>query len=154
MPFKINISEKGISYKLEVESESILNKKIGDKIDGKEIRSDLAGFEFEMTGASDKAGFPVKKGLEGVGLRRVLLKKGFAMKDNYPGIKRRKTVRADQITPDVVQINLDVKKKGEKKLEELFPEQVKAREDKKKARDEKIKAAKNPAPKTEAQPAA
>ncbi len=154
MAFKINISEKGKTYKTEIQSESIMEKKVGDKIKGEEIMPELSGYELEITGASDIAGFPVKKDVEGMGLRRVLLTKGFGMKDNYDGIRKRKSVRANTIDASIIQLNLNVLKQGSKKLDEIFPEQVKAREDKKKVREDKIKAAKNPAPKTEAAPEA
>ena len=41
------------------------------------------------------------------------------------GLRLRKTVRGNLISPSIVQINTIVKKKGEKKLEDIFPEQCK-----------------------------
>ena len=79
--FKINISSKdGKTYKIETEAESLIDKKLHDKIEGKEISSDLEGYEFEITGASDKAGFTVIKGVPGIGLKKILLTYGKAMK--------------------------------------------------------------------------
>ena len=142
MAFKINISEKsGKTYKLELESEEIVGKALHDKISGKEILPDLKGYEFEITGASDKSGFTAMKDVEGIGLNRVLLTYGKAMKKrprkegkikrskNKPkGLRLRKTVRGRIISPAISQINLKVLKDGEKKLEQVFPDQNKPKE--------------------------
>lgn len=130
MPFKLNISEKGKAWKLDIEDESLVGKSIGSIVKGEEIKSDFNGYEFEVTGGSDNAGFPLKKDIEGIALRKVLLKKGFAMQDNTEGIRRKKTVRGKQISGTTSQINLKVIKTGAKKLEEIFPSQNKPKEKK------------------------
>ena len=74
MPFKINISEKtGKTYQLELESEELIGKDLHAKIDGKDILPDLEGYEFEIAGASDKAGFTAMENVEGIGLKKILL---------------------------------------------------------------------------------
>jgi|SRR3989344_343692 len=124
MVFKINISNKGKTYKLESESEFLLGKKIGDKFSGKELSGELSGYELEIKGTSDKAGFPGKKDVQGPTLRKVLLTKGpFLRKTPHKGFRRKKTVRGNEISSNIVQINLNVIKEGGKKLEEVFPEQ-------------------------------
>jgi len=137
MPFKINISEKsGKTYKLELDSESLVGKVLHDKIQGVEISPDLAGYDLEITGASDKAGFPVSKDIEGQGLGRSLLSYTRGMRkrprregkkkisNNTPkGLRLRKTVRGKVISSDISQINLKVLKEGPKKLSEIFPDQ-------------------------------
>ena len=134
MVFKINISEKsGKTYKLETESEEIVGKELHDKINGKILLPDLEGYELEITGASDKAGFTAMKEVEGIGLKKLLLTYGKAMhtrprkegkkKPSNPkpkGLRMRKTVRGKVISPEIVQINLKVLKEGAKKLEEVF----------------------------------
>jgi len=77
MAFKINIGEKsGKTYKLEASAPGLIDKEIGNKINGKEIKGDLEGYEFEITGASDSAGFPLLKEVPGQILKGVLLKYG------------------------------------------------------------------------------
>lgn len=139
MPFKINISNKdGKTYKLELESEELMGKELGEKIDGKEVLPALEGYELEITGASDKAGFTTHANVEGVGLKKILLNYGKAMKKrpkhegkhkrakNRPkGLRLRKTVRGKTISPAIVQINMKVLKAGSKKIEEVFPDQNK-----------------------------
>ncbi|MEM4625706.1 MAG: S6e family ribosomal protein, partial [Candidatus Pacearchaeota archaeon] len=80
MAFKINIGDNGKTFHLESDSSEFVGKKIGDKIEGKFISSELNGYEFEITGTSDLAGFPGHKDVEGIALRRVLLKKGKFLK--------------------------------------------------------------------------
>lgn len=143
MPFKLNISEKGKAWKLEVSEEAISGKSVGDKIEGKEIKPELEGYEFEITGGSDTAGFPLSKNVEGLGLKPVLLTKGWGMKDNTEGIRKRKTVRGKIISDTTSQINLNVIKAGKAKLEHIFPEQnqpkEKKKEEKKEAKTEHLK---------------
>jgi small subunit ribosomal protein S6e len=121
--FKLVIGEKGKAWKLELESESLVGKSVGDKISGKEIKAELEGYEFEITGGSDIAGFPLSKEVPGLALKSLLLKKGWGMRDNYPGIRRSKTVRGRVIAQSTSQINLKVIKSGSKSLKEIFPEQ-------------------------------
>ncbi|HRZ85235.1 MAG TPA: S6e family ribosomal protein [Candidatus Paceibacterota bacterium] len=135
MVFKINLSEKnGKTFHLETESEELIGKKIGEKIQGKEINSDLSGYEFEIKGTSDKAGFPGKKDVHGPTLKKILLTKGpFLHKIPHKGFRRKKIVRGNEISSHIVQINLLVTKKGSKSLEEIFPDQCQPKESKKKA---------------------
>ena len=140
--FKINISEKsGKTYKFEAEIEELIGKALHDKISGKELLPDLEGYELEITGASDKAGFTAMEGVEGVGLKRVFLEYGKAMhrrprregkkKVSNPrpkGLRMRKTVRGKIISPAISQINFKILKEGSKKLSEVFAEQNKAKE--------------------------
>ncbi|MFA5953288.1 MAG: S6e family ribosomal protein [Candidatus Pacearchaeota archaeon] len=137
MVFKINISDKsGKTYKLEIEAESLIDKELNDKVNGEEIYPELKGYELEITGASDLAGFTVMKEVPGIGLKKILLKYGKGMhkrpkkegkkKRSNPkpkGLKLRKTVRGKVISPAIVQINMKVLKQGNKKLSEIFPEQ-------------------------------
>src|SRR3989344_8054458 len=129
MAMKINISDSsGKSWILELQDESLFGKSIGDKFSGKEMKEELEGYEFEIMGGSDSSGFPLSKNAEGLGLKRVLLKKGFAMRDNTKGIRRRKTIRGKQISNTTALLNVKIVKSGAKKLEEIFSDQNKKEE--------------------------
>ncbi len=142
MAFKFNLSEKsGKTFHLESEAEEIIGKSLKDKIEGKIVSPDLEGYEFEIAGMSDKAGLTALENVEGIGLKRVLLGYGKAMhrrsrregkkkRSNFTpkGLRLRKTVRGKIISPEIVQINLKILKQGNKNLEEIFPEQNKAKE--------------------------
>jgi len=125
MPFKINISDKGKTSKVEVDSEELIGKKIGDVVSGVDVSGELNGYELEITGTSDKSGFPGKKDVEGANLRGVLLTKGkFLKKTRAKGFRRKKSVRGNQISASTVQINMIVKKQGGKSLEEIFKKEA------------------------------
>lgn len=125
MTFKINISDKGKTIKLETESEELVGKLIGDTVKGKEISPDLEGYELEITGTSDISGFPGKKGLEGSGYHRILLSKGFGMKDSRKGLRLRKTLRGQEVSLKTSQINAIVKKHGKNKFEDISKKEEK-----------------------------
>ena len=133
MVFKINISHKGKTYKVETENEGIIGNLIGQKISGEEFSADLTGYELEITGTSDKAGFPGFVEHQGPALKKVLLKYGKGMWKMPKGLRKkttirrpkglrlRKTVRGKEISADTVQINTKVVKEGSKKFVDLLP---------------------------------
>jgi len=120
MPYKINVSSAGKTLKYETENENLAGTLIGGKISGSEISGDLNGYELEITGTSDKAGFPGFPEQKGPQLRKVLLKRGRGMWDKRKGVRLRKSVRGNEISSSTVQINTKVLKEGGKKFDELF----------------------------------
>lgn len=132
MVFKINISNKGKTHKVETENEGLIGMTIGQKVSGEEFSADLTGYELEITGTSDKAGFPGFIEHAGPNLKRVLLgygkgmwrrSKGLRKKTNIrrpKGLRLRKTVRGKEISADTVQINAKVVKEGNKKFDEFL----------------------------------
>ena len=140
MVFKVNISYKGKTIKKEIENESLIGKKIGETISGNEIAPEFSGYELEITGTADKAGFPGKENIESPDLRRVLLTKGFGMhrmprregkkkKATRNGLRLKKTVRGNTISPATMQININVKKEGSEKFETLIPKKEEAKKE-------------------------
>lgn len=134
MVFKINVANKGKTFKVETENEDLVGLSIQDKIDGKIISEDLVGYELLITGTSDKAGFTGMLSIDGPSLKKVLLGYGKGMKKKpkrgkHPntkpnGLKLRKTVRGKEISLNTVQINTKVLKEGSKKFESLFETQT------------------------------
>lgn len=120
--FVISNPETRKSYQLEVDqakAASLIGKKIGEEFLGDVIG--LTGYSLQITGGTDKDGFPMHPSVEGMGRRKVLLsgKPGFHPK--LKGQRRRKTVRGNTISTDIMQINCKVVKKGNKSLDELLP---------------------------------
>lgn len=130
MAFKFEIGDPKSkkTFHLEAESEAVVGRLIGEAIKGDEISSQLSGVEFEITGTSDKAGFPGFKKVEGSALKRVLLSKGKGMHNKTKGLRLRKTVRGNAISSDTVQINLKVTKQGDKSIAALLGKEEKPAE--------------------------
>ncbi|MEM3074967.1 MAG: S6e family ribosomal protein [Candidatus Pacearchaeota archaeon] len=121
MLFKINISEKGKTYRFESESESLIGMKIGDVFSGSEILRELQGYELQIRGTSDKSGFPGHPKEKGPNLRKVMFSKGkFLRKTPHKGFRRKKTVRGNEISSATIQVNMVVIKSGNKRLDEIF----------------------------------
>ena len=141
MVFKINVSDRGKTLKVESDNEALIKMKIGDRINGDLISKDLDGYELEITGTSDIAGFPGIKGQISPHLRRVLLtKKDIGMRTKRPkGLRLRKTVRGEEISEKTVQINMKVIKEGSKKFEDLLPKKEAKAEEKAGEKKEEVK---------------
>lgn len=123
MAFKINVSHKGRTWKCESDNEALIKMKIGEKMNGELISADLDGYELEITGTSDIAGFPGIKGEVGPRLRKLLLTKDdLGMRTTRPaGLRLKKSVRGEEISDKTSQINTKVVKEGKKKFDEVCP---------------------------------
>ena len=102
----------------EAVAKPFLGLNIGEKVKGEVF--DLTGYEFEITGGSDKAGFPMRHGIQGV-RKKITSLGGVGFREKArKGMYRRKTVCGHKINTDIVQINLKVTKEGSKKLAAVF----------------------------------
>ncbi|OYT43674.1 MAG: 30S ribosomal protein S6e [Candidatus Aenigmarchaeota archaeon ex4484_56] len=118
---KVVISFKGKSFQKDVDVNLFHGKKIGDKINGDLIG--LSNYEIQITGGSDKQGFPMKKGVAGSGRKKLLLIRGVGIRKK--GIRRRKSVRGEVISDEIAQINMKIIKEGDQKFEELLKSEKK-----------------------------
>jgi small subunit ribosomal protein S6e len=116
--YVINDGKTGKTYQKALEDNTLVGRKIGEKIEGDFLG--LEGYELEIRGGSDIAGFPLRKDIEGPVRKRALLGSGVGVKVDRKGMKLRKTVCGNTITVKTAQVNLSVKKYGGKTLEELF----------------------------------
>lgn len=106
------------AWQIERNAEFLYGKKIGDKFDGSLIG--LPGYVLEITGGTDKDGFPMRPDLEGTARKRLLLSSGPGYIPRKKGVRKRKTVRGNTIAEDIAQINCKVIAYGDKTLEELL----------------------------------
>jgi ribosomal protein S6E (S10) len=125
MPFKFEIAQGKKVCHYEADSESIIGKKLGENVDGGDIGSQFKGYEFQITGASDKSGFPALAERDYIGVRRVLLKKGKGMRTKYRGLRLKKSIHGNMIDENIVQINLKVTKAGEKSIAAILGKEEK-----------------------------
>ncbi|ADP77247.1 SSU ribosomal protein S6E [Methanothermus fervidus DSM 2088] len=121
--FKVVVSHKDKSYQIETDTDKLIGLKIGDEFDGSIIG--LPGYKLKITGGSDKDGFPMRKDIEGSRRVKVLLSSGPGFKPRRKGERRRKSVRGNTISEDIVQVNTVVVKEGEKPIKELISKKEK-----------------------------
>ncbi len=103
------------------QSKQFLGLRIGEEFDASNVG--LNGYTLKITGGSDKNGFPMKKDVEGPRRIRSLLSGGSGFKPRRAGQRKRKTVRGNTISDDIVQISAVVAQKGNKDIEELLKEE-------------------------------
>jgi len=128
--FKLVISdpESRRAYQLEVDQNRatfLIGKKIGEDADLSPLG--LTGYIVKITGGTDKDGFPMHPNIEGTVKKKVLLSGPPGFHPERKGQRKKKTIRGNTISPDIVQINCKVVKKGEKPLEELIPKKEEAK---------------------------
>lgn len=120
--YRLNISAnsgaaKGQSRKIELDESKFRfeGMKIGDTIKGDLIG--FPGYEFRITGGSDSSGFPMRQEIHGPVKKKVLVsKRSVGYKPKREGIKRRKTMRGNEITADMTLINVVVEEFGKTEL--------------------------------------
>ncbi|MEK6887613.1 MAG: 30S ribosomal protein S6e [Candidatus Aenigmatarchaeota archaeon] len=134
--FKFVISDGKRSWQIEKDQKDapILGKKLGENLDGSFLGLD--GYELQITGGSDKDGFPMRKDIEGQMRKRFLITKGIGFHTDVEGLRRRKMLRGNLVGDDIAQINCKVVKQGSKPLEEILG----TKEPKAKAAKEEAKA--------------
>ena len=123
----INDPKTGKSYKHLVDNSQLIGKKLKEKISGDSFG--LKGYELEITGGSDKAGFPMRFDLQGPQRKKILLTKGPGVKIKRKGMRKRKMVAGNEISKDTVQVNLKILKIGTKKIEEILSKKEEAKEE-------------------------
>lgn len=120
---RIIVSESsGKSYQFELPKDkeaNIVGKKVGEELDGNLVGA--AGYTLEFTGGSDGSGFPMREEVYGAGKKVVLTSDGVGFKAKHSGERRRKFMRGNTYSADIVQVNTKVKKAGTTPLEQLFP---------------------------------
>jgi small subunit ribosomal protein S6e len=117
--FKIIVSdpETGTSKVVELQearAAPLIGKRIGEVMDGAVV--DLSGHKIQLMGGSDKDGFPMRPSVHGGVRRRIVLSGGVGFNPTTEGMRRRKTIRGNVITDEIVQVNMKIveKPKGAK----------------------------------------
>ncbi|MDD9954029.1 MAG: hypothetical protein OXR66_06855 [Candidatus Woesearchaeota archaeon] len=151
MEIKVNVgdpaSKKTYTFTISAEdASSVHDKRIGDTFRGELIGK--AGYELEITGGSDNAGFPMRKDVPGHRRQKILITKSTGNQKTEKGIRIRKTVAGGKVGEFTAQINCKVVKAGKDSLEtkeEAPAEDAPTEEKKEKPAEEK----KEDAPKEE-----
>jgi small subunit ribosomal protein S6e len=122
MQIVISDSKTGKAYKVEgkdAEANALfIGKRIGNVVDADILG--LGGYALEITGGSDKQGMPMRKDVAGVARKRILITDPPGYQPKEQGKRRRKSVRGNEISTEISQINVTVKEYGKKSLAELL----------------------------------
>jgi small subunit ribosomal protein S6e len=115
--FKVIISdpEDGTSKVIELEearAAPLIGRRIGETIDGTVV--DMPAYKLLIRGGSDTDGVPMRPNVHGGGRRKVILSGGAGFNSKKKGERKRKTVRGDIITDEIIQINTKIVEKPKK----------------------------------------
>lgn len=92
---------------------ALYEKQIGDTLDGKFIGPEWEGYILQITGGSDRQGFPMKPGVRKQERVRLLLKKGdIGFHCTRDGLRKRKSVRGCIVSEEIRALNLQVLQDG------------------------------------------
>ena len=125
----VNDTKTGKSHNILVSghhANSLIGKKINDEVDG--IFVSLPGYKLQITGGTDKNGFPMRKDLQGTTRRRLLLSESLGFKPKDSGVRKKKSVRGNTINQEVVQINMKVVKHSSRPIEDIIKVEKKKEE--------------------------
>src|SRR5256886_2179154 len=93
----------GKSYKRDITghyANALIGKKLGDDLDG--LYVGLPGYKLQITGGSDKDGFPMRHDLPGPRRKGLLVSGGVGFHPIGPGMGKKKTVRGNTVSPDIL----------------------------------------------------
>lgn len=119
--FKIIISDPDLGTSKTVELDEtrtvpLIGRRVGEVLDGAIVG--LSGHKVRITGGSDKDGFPMRPNVHGGVRRKGILGGGVGFNPKDEGQRRRKMVRGNVITDEIVQINMKIMEKPKKAKEE------------------------------------
>jgi small subunit ribosomal protein S6e len=127
--FKVIVSdpETGTSKVVELEESRatpLIGRKIGEVIDGAIV--DLPAHKLKIAGGSDKDGVPMRPSVHGGVRRNVILSGGVGFNPHNKGERKRKAVRGNVITDEIVQVNTKIVEKPKKPKEDKAEPKEKA----------------------------
>ena len=150
--FKVVVSDpksrKAYQKEVEQAGSGMLDRKVGEKLSGDSIG--LQGYELEITGGSDKQGFPMRPDVDGIARKKILLTLPPGFHPGTKGERKRKSVRGNTVSAQTSQVNTKVVKYGTKSLDELFGKKEKKEEKAEAKPEEAKKEEKKEEPKAEA----
>jgi small subunit ribosomal protein S6e len=129
--FKVIVSDPqtGTSKIVELEearAAAFIGRKVGEIMDGAAV--DMPATKIKILGGSDKDGVPIRPDVHGGVRRNVVLSGGVGFKAKRGGERKRKAVRGNTITDEIVQINMKLveqpAKPKEAKAEPAKPQEV------------------------------
>jgi small subunit ribosomal protein S6e len=90
----------------------LIGKKIGDIIDGSLVG--LEGYRLRITGGTDYSGFPMRSDIHGGAKKGIVLSGGVGFHPKKKGERKRRYVRGNTVTDEIVQLNLVIAEETKK----------------------------------------
>jgi len=127
--FKVIVSdpEGGKSKVVELEGARavpLIGRRLGETVDGSVVG--MSGRKLQITGGSDKDGFPMRRNIHGGVRISVIVSKSVGFHPKHEGERQRKTLRGNVITEDIVQVNAKVVEKAKRAEKPKKPKKEKA----------------------------
>jgi small subunit ribosomal protein S6e len=122
--FKVIISdpETGTSKVVELEESRaapLIGRRIGEIVEGTLV--DMPAHKLKIAGGSDKDGVPMRPSVHGGIRRNIVLSGGVGFNPKKKGERKRKAVRGNVITDEIVQVNTKIVERPKKSKEEKAP---------------------------------
>jgi small subunit ribosomal protein S6e len=119
---KLNIADPKThkTYNIEIDDKvklSFIGKKIKEEVDLSFIDNSLKG---QITGGSDKSGFPMFSSLDLEGRKKILIPNGLAFKAKRKGERKRRKVVGSIVYDNIQQLNIKLISGDSKILEEKY----------------------------------
>jgi len=126
--FKVIVSDPqtGTSKVVEIEearAAPLIGKKVGEIIEGATV--DLPAHKVKIMGGSDKDGVPMRPDVHGGVRRNVVLSGGSGFNPERKGERKRKTVRGNVITDEIVQVNMKIVERPAQSTEQKIEQTTK-----------------------------
>ncbi|AWB28679.1 30S ribosomal protein S6e [Halococcoides cellulosivorans] len=116
--------ESGRTYQRDVDGQDanrFAGLTVGDDVDGAAVGLD--GYRLTITGGSDTSGRPMHEDVSGPGVKEILSDGGTGFNPERDGVRRRVTVRGNEISDEVHQINARIAERGDEDPEDLFDDE-------------------------------
>ncbi len=121
--FNVNVGDpdSGKTFPVTVEGQHanvLVRKRIGDEVDGMFLG--LPGYKVEITGGTDRDGFPMRPEFQQAGRKKVLVSRSIGFKPKDKGVRKKKAFRGNEISPEITQINCRITQRGPKPVAQLL----------------------------------
>jgi small subunit ribosomal protein S6e len=113
--------ETGKTHSVEVDGQHanvFVRKRIGEEVDGMFVG--LPGYTVEITGGSDQDGFPMRAEIPQATRKRILVSDSVGFNPTDDGVRRKKTFRGNEISPEITQVNAKIVDRGPEDVDSLL----------------------------------
>ncbi len=129
--FKVEVAdpETGKTWPVEVEGQHanvLVRKRIGEEVDG--MMLGLPGYTVQITGGTDQDGFPMRPEIPQATRKRILVSKSTGFRASEKGMRRKRTFRGNEVSPEITQVNCKIIDHGPKPVEDLLGEEAEEEE--------------------------